>query len=410
MTEIFLGRQPILDAASNLFAYELLFRGSEENQADFADANQASASVILNTFIEIGLENVVGKHEAFVRMTDQFMQDELFRSLPPHRTVLLLPEDARPDGRTLAAVKNAVDQGYRTALSNYRGQDDFEPLLDLASFLKVDCMGLESGEIQHLVNLLQGRNIRLIADRVETQESFSEMRGIGFRYFKGYYFCKPDVMRQNTVPTNRVAVMELLARILDPDVPMARIQEIIERNVSLSYRILRYVNSALYSFPRRIESIRHAISLLGLERVRDCLSLSLLAEIDDKPLQLSITALVRARTCQLLARSMGNLHESVFFSAGLLSVLDAILDMPMVKVVEVMRLAKELREALLDRSGPAGHALRAALGCENAIIDAKALRVFGATALHQSHVGAIKWVSELDGAMAGTAEPVPSPQ
>lgn len=398
-----------MDSASNLFAYELLFRGGEEDRASFDDENQASASVILNTFIEIGLEDVVGTHEAFVRMTDQFMESEFFRSLPRNRTILILPDDVKPGGETFSAAKNAVDQGYRIALNNYRMQDGVGPLLDLAGFVKIDCLNKKPEEVRPLFDSLRGRKLRVIADRVETQEVFSQMREIGFRYFKGYYFCKPDVMRRKTVPTSRVAVMELLARIQEPDVAMTRIQEIIERNVSISYRILRYVNSALYSFPRRIESIRHATSLLGLERVRDCLTLSLLAEIEDKPFQLSVTALVRARTCQLLARSVGNIHEGVFFSAGLLSVLDAVLDMPMVKVVEVMRLAKELKEALLNHTGPAGNALRAALGCETAAIDTKALRIFGARTLRQSHVQAIKWVSELDNAMAGTNEKSASP-
>ena len=409
MTEIFLGRQPILDASSKLFAYELLFRGGAGDAAVFDDENQASASVVRNTFIEIGLENVVGRHQAFVRMTQQFMEDELYRPLPPRRTVLLMSPHSAPDAVTLAALTKAAQQGYKLALSSVGGEPVAAPLLDLATYVKVDCLGRSSEQMSASFLQLRDRRLTIIADRVETLAEFSELSRIGYRYFKGYYFCKPDVMRHHSVPANRVALMELLARVRDPNVPMQQIQELIERNVSISYRILRFVNSALYSFPRHIESIRHATALLGLERVRDCLTLSLLANLDEKPHELAITALVRARTCQLLARSTGNQRESVFFSAGLLSVLDGVLDTPMSNVVDVMGLAPELKEALLHHEGPAGHALRAALGCESATLDSKALRVFGAAALRSSHVHAIKWVSELDQAMSGARDEEPEP-
>jgi len=409
MTEIFLGRQPILDAASKLFGYELLFRAGPDDSAVFDDENEASGSVVINALFEIGLENVVGSSRALVRMTPRFMQDQLYRPLPPGHTILLMPSGIQADAASLASIRRATRQGYQIGLAIAGGEPVAPALLDLARFVKVDSLdrGLEQ-MLSSFAELSDRRRI-IIADRVETRETFNQLFRIGYRYFKGHFFCKPDVLRHHTVPACRATLMELLARIRDPNMPLSQIQKPIERNVSISYRLLRYVNSALYSFPYRITSIRHAIALLGLERVRDCLTLSLLAKLGDKPHELSITALVRARTCQLLARSIGNQHEHVFFSAGLLSVLDCFLDKPMVQVVEMLHLAPELKQALLRHEGPAGHALQAAIDCETATLDSRTLRIFGAAALRTSYVRAIKWVSELDQAMTGAQDEEPEP-
>lgn len=412
MSEVFLGRQPILNAAKQLFAYELLCRSSRENSASFDSEDQASASVVLNAFIEIGLENVVQQHRAFVKMSRKFLVDGLYHPLPSKRVILSLTRDIEPDAEVIAAATEAARAGYCLALGGYRDRPEMEPLLKLTRFVFFNARELGLDGMKEQVEQLSGRRLALIADRVETHEEFQALKSMGFPYFKGFFFCEPEVMTHRTVPANRLAVMQLLTRVQDPNVPIGEVQEIIERNVSLSYRILRFVNSALYSFPRRIESIRHAVALLGLDRVRDCLCLSLLADNDGKSHELTVLGLVRARMCQLLARSAGFPREEVYFSAGLLSVLDAILDMPMVKVVEKLSVASELREALLDRSGPAGKALNASIGCERDTMELLAIRTFGIRAIRDAYVQAVKWADELNQAMAsvGQEKPVGQPQ
>jgi len=401
MSEVLLGRQPVLDRDEGLFGYELLCRSESDVRGDALDGDQRSATVVLNAFIEIGLDEVVGGCPVFVRMTPRFLTDGLYRPLPHKRVILSLGIDDDIDEGAITALTEARRLGYRVALERFLDRPTTRPLLADVDFARVDATSNDAAIVAAQAQPILDAGAIPIATRVETKESVTAALDAGFRFFQGYHFCRPDVLRARSVAAHRVPVLELLARIHDPNVDLRDVTRIVEHEPTLAYRLLRAVNSAMFGLPRKIESIRHAIAMLGIERVRDCLSLVLLVEVDDKPSALTTTSLVRARTCQLLGRALGVSNEEVFFTAGLLSVLDAMLDQPMEEALGLIPISTELREAIETHIGDVGFALDAALSCEeNRPASVAAFTRFGFRAIRIAHLTAIKWARQLETAIA----------
>jgi EAL and modified HD-GYP domain-containing signal transduction protein len=208
-------------------------------------------------------------------------------------------------------------------------------------------------------------SVKLLAEKVETQDEFEFCLEKGFEYFQGFYFCKPKIISATTMPANRLTVCRLLAKLHQPDVSIREVESLISEDPSLSYRILRYINSAAIAMPRKIESIRQAVRMVGLDHIRTLSSLVLLFSLDDKPRELIKTSVVRARMCQLLGEGPTRDHGS-FFTTGLFSTLNAFLNCSMQSALEHLPLSDEIREALLHGEGPLGHILTAVLAFEQA--------------------------------------------
>jgi EAL and modified HD-GYP domain-containing signal transduction protein len=239
----------------------------------------------------------------------------------------------------------------------------------------------------------------LLAEKVETHATFERCRELGFDLFQGYFFAQPQLVRSQRMPADRVALMRLLTRVQDPAADIEEIEQLVASNVTLSYKLLRYVNSALLGVSMHIESIHHAIVMLGLERVRTCASMLLLAGVEDKPHELIVTALVRARYCQLLAMLRPRESAHQYFTVGLLSVLDAFMDRPMQELLGELHIAPELEAALLRRQGPLGEVLDAAIACERADWPRLMSAGFEMDALRAAYVQALAWVAETDSAI-----------
>ncbi len=398
MPDVFLARQPIHDRAVNAIGYEILYRVFEDSKAPpIDDPDQATAQVILNTFIEIDLAKVVGKRKrAFFNMTSRFLTDQCYLSLPREHVVLEVPAEVAADEGLSTAVRRASDVGYKVSLDNYTPSAPADRLLQTADYVKIDVGPLDADGMKRAIAGLGQVPAVPIAHRVETREQFDQAVEAGFRGFQGFFFCEPEVVTQRAVPVDRTSLLRLLSEIQDPNVKIERVTEIVERDVSFTYRLLRLVNSAMYGFRREIESIRHAIAMIGLERVRSLVSLILLASVDDKPHELMQTALVRARFCRYIAEAIRNQKEDVWFSIGLLSVLDAIADRPMSQVLSDLSLSEEVRIALLSRKGPGGEVLSAAVHCERGEFAHPDVMKYGRTVSQGAYLAAIQWASQLD--------------
>lgn len=397
MADMYIGRQPVLDGEQNVWGYELLFRSNAENRASFDDAQQATSQVILNALLEFGLERVVGDAKALVNLPRDFLLGEQADLLPPQQVVLEVLEDVVVDEAVVSGVRRLRDVGYMMALDDFAFEAHWEPLLEMADLIKVEVPAIapevRDGLRQRFKDIKR-RGTRLLAEKVETHEEFEAYKALGFDLFQGYFFSRPNVMQSSRIPGNRTQALQLMCELNREDVQMRSLETLIKTNVDLSYKILRFVNSARYAIARDIDSVRDALVLMGLKQLRTLANMVVLAGIDDKPSELVELSLIRARMCeQLSEHENANCCEAAF-TVGMLSTLDALLDRPLVEVVADLPVAPEISAALLAKEGRLGRYLSWTLACENS--DGAALAATGLSASDMSslYVDAWSWARE----------------
>ena len=365
MHNVFVGRQPIYDRRLAVVGYELLFRaGGLSETAEFADPDRASTQVILNTFLEIGLEQLVGDKPAFLNLTRGFLLGEYSFPFPRNRVVLEVLESIEVDDAVVAAVRDLTQRGYQIALDDFTYHPRLAPLVEMADIVKLDVLQCGRAELRDHVAELRRHDVRLLAEKIETQDMYEFCRAEGFDYFQGYFLCRPKTVGAQVVRAGRLASLRLLSRVQDPDIRLDELEGIIRQDVGLSFKLLRLVNSAFYTLPVQIQSIRQTLLLLGLQRIRAWASLLLLAGIEEKPHELMVTAMVRARMSERLGAARGEPDVDAYFTAGLFSTLDALMDMPMEEVLRELPLSGELAKGLLRGEGGIGEVLACVLAYE----------------------------------------------
>jgi EAL and modified HD-GYP domain-containing signal transduction protein len=409
MTDIYIGRQPIYNRRLEVIAYELLYRDSEENRANITDFDLASGEMIFNALVEFGLDRLVGPHRAYLNLTGNLLTSEKPLALPPERVVLEVLETTQVDDEVVAAVELLSAHGFSIALDDFYFSEEWRPLVERAHVVKVDVLGLTDDQVREQVEQLKGYDAILLAEKVETPEQFALCRDLGFEYFQGHFFCRPKVIKGNRLPANRLPVLRLLAALNNPKATLDELEGLIAQDVSLSYRLLRYINSAFFSLANEIESVRHALVLLGDRSVRRWATLISMTTASDKPHELMVTAMVRAKMCELLARALKMQTVDSYFTVGLFSVLDALMDAPMEQTLSALPLSAEVEAALLKREGSMGQVLACALAYENAEWDRVDTLDLGPHAIQSAYVDAVSWVNEADAAMASDAESPAAP-
>lgn len=352
---ILLARQPIYDHALRVIAYELLYR---PQPGIATDGDTMTSEVIWNAFNEVGLRDLTDQKPAYINFTRRLLME-----IPPFQpadVVIEVLETIDPDAEVVAAAQRLVDAGFTLALDDFVPGPRWEPLVKLARVVKIDVLNTPLSEVERLVAQFKRDypQLLLVAEKVENIDMLSICRDLGFHLFQGYFLCKPQpVAGRKTMAGNKLALLEVLAELQSPDADFPRIETLISRDASLSYAILRIINSAQYAHATVIESVRHAINLLGLRAIRGWATVLALSKLSDKPSDLLVTGMVRGKFCELLAEHAGLATESAF-TVGLFSVLDALLDRPMQELLTSLPLREDLKWALLTQSGDLGKLLR----------------------------------------------------
>ncbi len=367
--EVFVARQPIFDRGLNVVGYELLFRDGYADSAVVVDADGATATVMLNSITEIGFERIVNGRPAWINVSREFMRQGLVQLLPPQQLVLEILEDQMIDDEMIAVAADLKARGHRLALDDYQYTPESEPLLGLVDFVKLDLIALGRDGLSEMVARLSSYDVTLLAEKLETQEEYAYCAEAGCELFQGYFFCRPEVMRSKRIDANRAAVLDLLAVLHDPDVEVADLQHRIALDVGLSFRLLRYVNSAFFGLRQQVRSIGQAVTLLGLEHLKQWASLTVFTSIDDKPAELAVTALVRGRFCELAGETQHAVSNNELFTLGLFSVIDALFDTPMEELLDKLPLAPDLCDALVRHKGPKGELLDCLTALEDGDFD-----------------------------------------
>lgn len=392
----FLARQPIFDAHRAVFGYELLFRSSLENFCSIAQPDVASTSTADNLFL-FGIERLTQGRHAFLNCTRDFLVRDYPALLPRDRVVLELLENIKVDEETIAVCRRFKQMGYLIALDDFRDSPEWRPLVLLADFIKVDLLVTSHQEQCRLGRECAGTGARLLAEKVETYDDFRRTLGWGYSYFQGYFFSRPEILTRHDIPANKLNYLRVLQAANRPEIDTNEVAQRIKEEASLSYRLLRYLNSPAFFLVSEVRSIPHALSMLGERGIRKWISLVAIACIgEDKPQELIVLPLVRARFCELLAPS-AHLAEAAndLFLLGLLSAIDAILDMKMEDVLKEIAIRPEIRDALLGRHNLLSEVFDLAVqyekGSWEGIEEAAARLGVSADALAGAFVQAVDW-------------------
>jgi c-di-GMP phosphodiesterase len=392
---VFIGRQPILDRQGSLFAYELLHRRRDEPGSAPPDGDRMSSDMLLNALLEVGGRKLNASHPVFINVTRNVILNGGLDSLPSERVGLEVLESATVDQSLLDKLRALRALGFTIALDDFTYSQERAGLLEHADIVKLDVLALDDSSLERHVQLLKRRGVRLLAEKVETQAMYARTLGLGFDLFQGYFFARPEIYSGRAIRPNQLVLMQLLARIHDPEISPEELSAFIRGDVSMSLTVLRWANSPFYGLLSTVESVERAVVILGSYTIRNWVSLLVLARMGGAVPELHTTILVRARTCELLATAMGYANPSSYFTVGLLSALDVILQVNMEQALESISLAFDQRSALLDRSGPLGAALGSVLALEQGDDGGLQFGDLTPADISRCYFSAVDWVNEL---------------
>jgi EAL and modified HD-GYP domain-containing signal transduction protein len=397
---VFVARQPVFDRTKEVYGYELLFRAGLENCYDPPDADQSTLDVISNSFLVIGLDDLTDGKKGFINFTRNLLMNNVPSLLPKDSVVVEILEGIQPDEEILAACRKLKTSGYLLAMDDFVLAHRDSPFIQLADIVKVDFLGTSAEERKLISKYLTGKGVRVLAEKVEAVDEFDQALEMGYTYFQGYFFSKPVVRAGAKLSGNKLAYLRLLNEINKPDISYDDIEVFIKQDLSLTYKLLQFINSAWFGLKREIDSIKHALVLLGPKEIRKWFALVALRHMaTDKPQELMLRSITRAR----LAEGMGPLvgmrdRGSELFLMGMFSVLDALMDVPMKDVLAKLPLNEEVKGALLGQPGRFRHVFDLMLSYEKGQWDdfsrhAEELQL-DEELIPQLYTDALRWASQ----------------
>lgn len=393
--DFLIGRQQIFDRDLRVFAYELLFRDINGNTAETFGPTAASNQVIVDSLLEYGLDQIVGAQLAFINFTRENLLSETALLLPKEKTVIEVLEDVHIDDALIEALQNLVRQGYKIALDDFDFDERWLPLIEIACFIKFDIQKITADVAGSVIQRLKKLPIRFLAEKVETREQYLEYRALGCEYFQGFFFSRPNIVRGRRLETSQHAVLQLLAKINQPNISIPELTRTISTDVGLSYKLLRYINSAFYALPKKVDSLKYAITYLGIREIQRWASLISLASFPDHPSEIIKIALIRAKMCESLAASHKLPNSDQFFLVGLMSTIDQLLELPLDEAVAGLPLAGEVKEALVSHAGLAGEALDCAINYERWRLDAVHFENLELPQVGRIHLASVGWANKI---------------
>jgi EAL and modified HD-GYP domain-containing signal transduction protein len=393
--DVFVARQPIYDSAMAVMAFELLYRPSPAaTQANITDPRHATLEVIASAALEIGLDRLSGGQPVHINFPMELLADVPDLPLPPNLVVIEVLEGVRAEPAVVAGIRKLRARGHRIALDDFSPKVSDPRLLELADIVKLEITHPPSAELTALVGELKSRGLQLIAENVETPEDFESCLELGFSGFQGYFLQHPQTFRAKRVPSSRMSTLRLVASLSNEQYSIDEVELLISQNVSMSYHVLRCINSSYYNLPRKVDSIRQAIVILGVNQLRQLCSLLCLQGFDDRPPSLFLNAMTRARMCEQLGQLGGASDTGAFFITGLFSLLNAMTGMPTQKIVEELPLSPAVCRALVAGEGELGKALQCTRAYERAAWDHVTYGNLAPALIRAAYVDALFWAEQ----------------
>jgi EAL and modified HD-GYP domain-containing signal transduction protein len=397
----YLARQPIVDTKQELLGYELLFRtGKTVKSARIADEHDAGIQVIANALFDMGTHWLLAGKLAFINMGGAGLMDDTATLLPPDKVVVELTESVLPTPEVMAQIAELKRGGLKFSLDDYTPGGERDALLSQVAYVKIDVLGLSPEALRASIAKARAYPVKLVAKRVEKKADFKQCQALGFDFFQGYFFARPENLIARVINPAQAIVLELLDKVR-AGADLAEIEKLFKRDAALTYKLLRYINSAGFGLSCEVQSIRHAVSILGMQPLYRWLTLLLAtAGSHASSPALMRNAIARGRLCELLgAHIMDRSERDNLFITGVFSMLDALLDTTMDSILERLVIPETIGDALLSRAGMYGPILALAEACElNAEADIGPLAdalMLTPEQVNQAHLDALAWVEQL---------------
>ena len=399
--DTYLARQPIVDGKHNLVGYELLFRSSQHaTDAELTDGYQAGLNVMASTLFEMGTEWLLKGKLAFINMDHRTLMSDFVSLLPPEKIVIEIGDTEEPSEETLVRLKELREAGFRLAIDHFIPTPALIKLLPFATYIKLDVDKLGEANTSKIVASLKGKPIKLIALKVESTKVFNWCQQLGFHYFQGYYFAHPEHLVARVLNPAQATIIQLMQKVRQ-DADIKEIENLLKNDVALTFKLLRYINSAGFGLSCEVQSIRHAVSILGMKPLYRWLTLLMATSGTNSasPAQ-ARTAITRGRLCELLGKHyMSKTDQDNLFITGVFSLLDAMMDSPMEEILDRLVLPESIADALLSRSGLYGPTLALAEACENqdtAKMEELAMSLMLTSEdVTKDHLNALAWTEQL---------------
>jgi len=399
--QIYIGRQPIVDAQQKIIGYELLFRSNgTEDSAQFSDDFSAGAQVLINTLSNMGTGWLLGDKNAFLNVNTEMLNSDFMELLPAQRIVLEIHGKITPTPALLERMQALKALGFSFSLHTPQVNAENDAIIQLASYVKIDLLATPKDRLEALVAALKAFPLKIVAEKVETLAEFKRCKEYKVDFFQGYYFAHPEILTAKVINPSHALVLDILNKVRG-NADIAEIERGFKRDVALSFKLLRYINSVGFGLSCEIQSIRHALSILGYQQLYRWLTLLIVTTNENAtPSALMKTAITRGRLTELLGMDLVDRGErDNLFIVGIFSLLDAMLEMPMDKVLDKLTLPENIADALLNRDGIYGPFLSLAEACESAEIErinelAASLAIDPNT-VNEAHMKALAWVEEL---------------
>ena len=364
--DVFVARQPIFTKKKKLFAYELLFREGMNNAFPDLDGDTATSSLLSQSFFSSGIEKITADKVSFINFTEPLILQGTPSMFPHEKIMVEILENVTPTVEVIDACRELKKKNYTLALDDFEYSDQFKPLLELADIVKIDFRLTPPEEIKKTVELLKNYRCRLLAEKIETYDEFEKAAEMGFKYFQGYFFSKPEILKNRDIPPGKLTVLNLINEINRKGFNIESLERTIETDVAVTYKLLKYLNSAYFSRLSPVKSVRQAIAYLGETGTKMFVTLIAASKLaDDKPQELVRMSIVRARFLEQLGIDSGASRGELFM-LGLFSLIDAMLDNPMDYLVKQLPLSDTVADALIHGSGPLAPYLKVVQAIEKA--------------------------------------------
>ncbi|OEH85324.1 hypothetical protein BHU72_04305 [Desulfuribacillus stibiiarsenatis] len=348
---VFVARQPIFTEKEEVVAYELLYRSGEDNFYDNVNGDQATTDVIINSFLNIGIDRISNRKKCFINFTENLLIKEIPFLFPHEHVVVEILENVEPTDEIIAVCKKLKEHGYTIALDDFVLQKRLYPLVEVADIVKIDFLSTSALDRLHIVRSLSSRKVKFLAEKVETREQFQQALSMGFTFFQGYFFSKPVILTSSDVPVSNFRYLQLLQELSASEPDVDRIARNIELDLSLSYKLLKLINSAAFGLKSTVTSIKHAVVLLGLREIRKWVSIIALKDLANHSSNEMITScLIRARIAESLSSKINlQKRKSECFLMGLLSMVHVLLQKPMEEAISDLPLSEDVKDCLLGK-------------------------------------------------------------
>jgi len=350
--EIFVARQPVFSGKKQVFGYELLFRNSLENMFPDIDGNKATSTVLSNTFFTFGLHEILAGKPGLINFTRELILQKTPLLFPKEHIIIEVLEDIEPDPEVIESLRELKQQGFRIALDDFVYDPKFETMISLCSMIKFDIIATPLETLKPIIAQIKAHHhLTLLAEKVETYQEFELAKEMGFGLFQGYFFAKPEILSKKGISSNQISKMKLINEVGQKNINLVRVEELIKNDLSVSFKLLKFINSAYFSRPTAIDTIKDAMTFIGIDELKKFIHVVVISDLgENKPNELIRVSMIRARMCE----QCGGMLKTHFttdelFTIGLFSAMDAILDSSMADILINITFSDKIKDALLGK-------------------------------------------------------------